>query len=81
MNFTDIKLGQLLSSSSQIIKRNALSILKQLQKQLKEEQNFCRQCGYEKSIITTLKTEGGAVVLMKEHCPECSYHWERPPMI
>lgn len=76
MDFTDIKLGIFLSSPNSIIKRNALSILKQLQKDLITETDFCRQCGYEKAKISHLK-QNGCTILMQEDCPECDYHWKR----
>jgi predicted Zn-ribbon and HTH transcriptional regulator len=72
LNFADIKLGEFLSSSSQIIKRNALSILKQLQKETVEEEDFCQQCGYERCIIIRFQK-----VPLEENCPQCKYHWKR----
>lgn len=76
MNFADIKLGELLSSSNEIIKRNALSILKQLQKSLIKDLHPCAQCGYEKSETTFIK-QNGNTTLVAEHCPECSYDWRK----
>jgi len=53
MNYTKITLGELLSSESPAIKRNAIGILKQLQKEKMEDVKlhncqqhaYCRICG------------------------------------
>lgn len=49
-NYTSITLGELLSHTNEIIKRNAISILKQLQK---DKQIKCPDC---KAIIWDKKT-------------------------
>lgn len=61
MNFANVTLGELLSSKNDTIQRNALSILKQLQKKRDEQAHCdhdidhgaisdpCRKCG----ILTT----------------------------
>lgn len=50
MNYTDIKLGELLSHASQNIKRHALGILKDLQYKddhKPEEISYCSNCGVD----------------------------------
>ena len=44
MNFSLITLGELLSSQNETIKRNAFSILKQLQKQRDTARHVCIAC-------------------------------------
>ncbi len=43
MNYTKITLGELLSHANETIKRNAISILKQLQN--KKHNDKCKYCG------------------------------------
>lgn len=76
MDFSKITLGELLSNSNDIIKRNALSILKQLQKSIKTEVGICPQCGSPKSLLH-FRQIGSMTALVAEKCPECAYHWER----
>jgi hypothetical protein len=73
MDYTKLTLGELLSSTDEIIKRNATSILKQLQRaeakkiEVKSEsvetkfmpkKRYCTRCGYVEAQIT-------------ENCKEC----------
>ena len=57
MDYTNITLGELLSSNNETVKRNAISVLKQLQKKGEEsikfrvaiynsENKFCSSCVY-----------------------------------
>jgi len=65
MNFANVTLGELLSHTNDIIKRNALSILKQLQKERDHEHTKCRhgvfrlkglppcrECEYKKNTLS-----------------------------
>lgn len=44
MNYTKLTLGELLSSKNEIIRRNAVSILKQLQAQKGTPNKECAEC-------------------------------------
>jgi len=46
MNYTTITLGELLSHANEIIKRNAVSILKQLQGRPDDKCHFCGEDMY-----------------------------------
>ena len=72
-------LGELLSSENETIKRNAGSILKQLQraKEAKEwyENDECPECGNMK-MIKVWRKENGYTIIIKESCFACNYRWE-----
>ena len=68
MNFSLITLGELLSSQNEIIKRNAFSILKVLQKEREKESKIVPPFIYHKN-ARYIDCKG----INTEYCDRCGY--------
>lgn len=70
INYTRITLGSLLSSANEIIKRNATSILKQLQRQghIADKEYTCNNCGEVSEKIANFLNGDSTTLKLCEDC-------------
>jgi len=76
MIYTNLTLGELLSSDNETIKRNAVSILKQLQKKEVYSIGSCPKCGENTNKSEMIKNN---LIIQKEFClnEKCAYQHKR----
>ncbi len=75
MNYTEIKLGELLSHTNEIIKRNAMSILKTLQKSV-DSADIC-EMAHDKTVYDCAHLEYEVDCTGCEDCEDGITHYSK----